>query len=156
MELVKYQLSKREFIVVTALRFMCRRGFILAEFILLIMAITFWFRESSPNSFAIFLTVCLVFMPIFLFRRLNIIVKSNPGLFVSEVALSVDSDGIKVNSAITSSSLNWSVFKKWTENSKYIFLYLGDFHAMTVPKRAFTNEQLIEFKTLLADKIRSS
>jgi hypothetical protein len=156
MEPVKYQLSKCEFIVVTAIRFWCRKGIILAQMTLLVMAVACWFLEPPPNSFAIFLTVCFVFLPIASLRRLSILVKSNPGLFVSEVSLNADSNGIKVNSAVASSSLNWSAFKKWTENSKYIFVLLGDFQALTIPKRAFTNEQLTEFKTLLSDKIRSS
>ena len=156
MEPVKYQLSKHEFVLATANRFLLRKKNIIAQTVLFMMAVIWWIMEIPPVEVAFIIILIPVFLPIFMFFRINKIVKSNPNLFVSEITLLADNNGIKSTSSVVSSALNWSAFKKWTETKKYIFIYLADFQAMTVPKRAFTNEQLMEFKALLAEKIRPS
>jgi hypothetical protein len=154
MEPVKYQFSKREYVLATAIIYMRRREFILVEITVITLAIAFWFLKSAPAGFAILFTVFSVALPLTPFYWANRLVKANRSLFLSEITLTLNSDGIKVVSENGSSNLQWSAFKKWTDNSKYIFLLLGDLQAITIPKRAFTNEQLTEFKTLLAEKIK--
>jgi hypothetical protein len=156
MEPVKYQLSKREYVYATAFRFMRRREFVLTEITAIILAIAFWFLKSAPAGFAILFTVASVSMPLTPFYWANRIVKTNPSFFLSEITLIPNSNGIRVVSETGSSDSPWSVFKKWTETNKFFFLQCSDLHSQIIPKRAFTSEQLTEFKKLLSDKIRSS
>jgi hypothetical protein len=153
MEPVKYQFTKREFVVVTTIRFWCQKRLVLYQLILIALIIISWSVEAPTYSYVVCLVVVFICLPMSTVCHFNKIAKANPEQFTSETTLSADSDGIKVNSAVKSSSLNWPIFKKWTENKKYIFLYLGDFEAVTILKRAFTNEQLMEFKTFLSEKI---
>lgn len=153
MEPVKYQLSKREFITVTELRFYGQKRISFYQLILMVLIILSYSMEGPTFLNVACFAIIFFCFPILTVYYSNKIVKDNPELFVSETTLSADNDGIKVISSFKSSELNWPLFKKWTENRKYIFLYLGHLQALTVPKRAFTNEQLMEFKTLLSEKI---
>jgi hypothetical protein len=154
MEPVKYQFSRREYVLATAIRFMHRREFVLAEITVITMAIAFWFLQSAPAGFAIIFTVASVSMPLTPFYWANRIVKTNPSFFLSEIKLIPNSDGIRVVSETGSSDLQWSAFKKRSETNKFFFLQCSDMHGMTIPKRTFTDIQLLEFKTLLAEKIQ--
>ena len=156
MEPVKYQLTKREYVITLVLDFWRRKRILFANTILLIMVFICFLLDPPLYNWAIFIIAWFIFAPLFHLHLLNKIVKSDPDLFTSEKTLSFDDDGIKASSITTSLSMNWSVFKKWTENRKYIFLHYNVLQPSIIPKRAFTNEQLIEFKKLLADKIRPS
>ncbi|NQZ60508.1 MAG: YcxB family protein [Lentisphaeraceae bacterium] len=56
---------------------------------------------------------------------------------------------IKVISSNGSSDFNWELINKTQESSKYFFLYLNELNALVVPKRNFTSDQLMKFKTML-------
>jgi hypothetical protein len=151
MEPVKYQLTKREFVTVMTLRFWCQIKLLIL--IMIVLVIASWSVDSSPYADTICMAmvfICLLILPLF---GCNKIAKTSPDLSVSEKTLLADNDGIKATTATTSSSVNWSVFKKWIENSNYIFLHYNNLRFAIIPKRAFTNEQLTEFKTLLSEKI---
>ena len=156
MEPVKYQLSKREYVITTALKFWCRKRILLINSVLLIMFFVCLIPDPPLYSTAIFVIACIILFPIIHLSLLIKITKANPNFVTSEKTLIIDKDGIKVSTATTSSSMNWSVFKKWSEDNKYIFLYYNNLQSSFIPKRTFTNEQLAEIKTLLADKIQPS
>jgi hypothetical protein len=153
MEPVKYQLTKREFVTVMTLRFWCQKEMIILIMIAIVCIITSWLVESPPHIDTICLALVFISLPILSMLSFNKIAKTSPDLSVSEKTLIADNDGIKATTATTSSSVNWSVFKKWIENSNYIFLHYNNLRFAIIPKRAFTNEQLTEFKTLLSEKI---
>jgi len=156
MEPVKYKLSKQEFVHIIAFRYMSTKKFIIAEIVLLILTLISMLMELSIFSYGLVPLVLMVCLPFFIFYQLTKSVNTNPDLFTSEKILNIENEGIKVKSANISSNINWSFFKKWTENNKYIFLYSGNSLPSIIPKRAFTIEQLTEFKTLLSEKIRPS
>ena len=135
---------------------MRRRNFIFAEIVLLILTVISMLMELSFLSFGLVPFVVMICLPLFVFHQFNKSAKANPDLFTSEKILSIDKDGIKVKSPNISSNINWSFFNKWSENNEYIFLQSGNSLPSIIPKRAFTNEQLTEFKNLLSEKIRPS
>ena len=152
MEPVKYQLSKRAYVFVATLNLWHQKRMVFYLLLLTALLIFSWSVESPTYSCVVGLVIVFICLPLSTMFHFNKIVKANPE-FTSETTLSADSKGIKLNSAAKSSALNWSVFKKWTENSKYIFLHYDTLQPSVIPKRAFTNEQLTEFKNLLSEKI---
>jgi hypothetical protein len=156
MEPIKYQLSKRDYVIGLSMVSWRRREFILCEILALIMAFAFWFLESAPEGLAVLFTAISIIFPLVPLYAVNRTVKTNPSAFLSEVTFAADIYGLRTNTVNGSSNLKWSLFKKWSQLGKFIFLQISDRQWLIIPKSAFTNEQLTEFKTLLSEKIRPS
>lgn len=151
MEPVKYQFTKREYVIDMALRFWCRKS-ILSTYIPLLMIFAIF---AYLPLYRYYLIAIVIFAPLISLYLINKNVKDNPHL-VAEKTLNINENGIKESSVKNIIKLSWSFYKKWSEDNKYIFLYHDDLPLSIIPKRAFTNEQLMEFKTLLSEKIRPS
>ena len=150
---VKYQLSKREYVFIATLNLWRQKRMVFYLLLLIALLIISWSVEVPTYSYVVSVVIVFICLPLSTVFHFNKIVKTNPDLFTSETTLSADSEGIKLNYAAKSSALNWSVFKKWTANNKYILLHYDTLQPSVIPKRAFTNEQLTEFKNLLSEKI---
>jgi hypothetical protein len=152
MEPVKYQLTKSEFAITSARRFWCRKKMLFLHSLVLLIFFVCLIPNPPLYSTAIFLLAYFIFIPIIHLGILYKLAIAHPDLFTSEKTLIIGDDGIKVITTNLSSNVSWSAYKKWTEDNKYIFLHYDNVQAAFVPKRAFTSEQLMEFKTLLAEK----
>lgn len=79
--------------------------------------------------------------------------KSNPA-FVAQVTIDIDRTELKIQSEYGSSTSKWIVFQKWTENDRYILLYMSRCLYYAFPKIAFENANDIEkFKEILIENI---
>jgi hypothetical protein len=70
------------------------------------------------------------------------------------ITLTVSEDGIRVRSQHTDSSAAWSSFVMWGEGKSVFAMLISPVAYYAVPKRAFSADQLIEFRELLRLKIR--
>jgi hypothetical protein len=71
----------------------------------------------------------------------------------SPITLDVLEDGLKFHSPHADSRLAWSAYVAWGE-AKSVFIIMPQPRVyVTIPKRAFTGEQLTEFREMLQRSI---
>lgn len=73
--------------------------------------------------------------------------------FQRPVTLGICDEAVEVTTAESTGKLEWSAFHKTVEAKNVFLLFLDPLYYIVVPKRAFTPEQLAEFRELLARKI---
>jgi hypothetical protein len=71
------------------------------------------------------------------------------------ITLAVSEDGIHVRSQHTDSTAAWSSFVMWGKGKSVFAIMISPVAYYAVPKRAFSADQLNEFRELLRLKIRS-
>ncbi len=156
MEPVKYQLSKREFVIDGFLYCLRSQPYILIFLISLaatLMGFLFW--NLASVIFIIISASITIIIPLWLLWVCLMTVKNYPEWF-NEIFIQLDEIGITTITIAYKNTYYWNALKKWSENRKHIFIYISKQRNLFIPKRAFTNEQLMEFKTLLSEKIRPS
>jgi hypothetical protein len=157
MEPIKYQLSKMEFIIALAIRIWHTNRFILVVIISLLIVIASWIIGLIPLSALLMFVLVLLLMPLVPLIWINMILKLHPNLFLSETTIVLTGEVLRINNANGIYNLNWSGINTWFETARYIFIICCPApRGLIIPKRAFTSEQLMEFKTLLAEKIQPS
>jgi hypothetical protein len=99
----------------------------------------------------IFLLFWLVWQPVcqFLLRR---DFEKNPN-FSMEQVVSVDDDGLHFTSEIDRSDVKWHAYSRSRETKNLLLLFQGPRLFQVFPKRAFSDKQLDEFRSLLNMKI---
>ncbi len=65
----------------------------------------------------------------------------------------IDEAGLRVESEVGSSNTNWAAYIQWHETQNLFLLYLGARSVQVIPKRAFSSEQLVEFRRLVREKL---
>lgn len=76
-------------------------------------------------------------------------------LFANKCVLRFGKDGISMTGYIIARGKSyplgqaWKTFVKWREKRKYFLLYVTSDDALLVPKRAFTQEQMTDFRSCL-------
>ncbi|MHC4476450.1 MAG: YcxB family protein [Planctomycetota bacterium] len=56
-----------------------------------------------------------------------------------------DESGLTLTSKLGKSQTPWTSIVKYSEASQYFYLYLTEMHVITIPKRAFPEDQLEAF-----------
>lgn len=69
-----------------------------------------------------------------------------------EYSAELNDDGVVAETLVSETRLKWNAFESWFENDQNFALYSG-LSVYMFPKRAFTPEQLAEFRDLLARKL---
>lgn len=75
------------------------------------------------------------------------------GLVGTIVSLRVTDQGVSYATPDITTRTRWDVYYQWLENEVVFLLYPNSLIHNVVPKRAFTSEQVGEFRRLLTDKI---
>lgn len=70
-----------------------------------------------------------------------------------EHALRVDEEGLYLESEIGRIETRWPAYTRWRETKSLFLLYLGSRSFEIIPKRAFSPQQLQEFRWLLSAKL---
>jgi hypothetical protein len=70
-----------------------------------------------------------------------------------EFVADITDSGIGISSPNSRSQTNWSAFLRWFESKNLFVLYHSPQLFNTFPKRAFTIEQIEEFRSLLRQKL---
>jgi hypothetical protein len=86
-----------------------------------------------------------ILLPIFLYRAIHRVI-TKFSWFTAPTTLTFGDAGIAVAAPDYRSELGWPKFRSWSQTSDYIFLFLDDGNvAVTIPKRAFSAEQMQSF-----------
>ena len=86
-----------------------------------------------------------VFRPVYLKRDF----RRHPNL-AREYLLRIDEEGICFKCDVSQEEKSWSAFTKWGETRNVFLVYLGARLFDIIPKRAFSDPELNEFRKLLS------
>jgi hypothetical protein len=113
--------------------------------------------ETNPvalggSGFGVVWFAYMWFAPRFFARRQF---KNHP-IAQSQITLNVSEQGLEFHNPHAASKVAWSAYVAWGE-SRSVFVILPQPRAyITIPKRAFTEEQVAQFRELLCQNIKSN
>jgi hypothetical protein len=142
MIIIEYQLTARELVFIEAWRDL-KNPFTIISLLLFLIGEAFTVKTGElPYPF-----IPPIFFLVLSFLRLwNIYrtIKANTTLTL-RTKLSIGETGILVISALSKSERAWQSLRSWSESKNYFYLYFGNSY-MIIPKRAFTDKQMEEFR----------
>jgi hypothetical protein len=110
--------------------------------LLLVSAISFLMAGDPLRIFGWFLLAYVLLFPLILMRAIQQQINANP-VFVSETELSFGESGIVSIADGIKSERSWQSLKSWSQSKDHFFLHTDNLGAaVTIPKRAFTNQQM--------------
>ena len=149
---IEYTYRKGELIWESAKICWKRREYILtlSLFILVFLALavaTIYDRDLwAWTVIAVNLPIAIFLSPLYWARRA---LNSSRASFPLKNTLRFDKHGITIVGQLTRHELPWQTFVKWREDDNYFLLYQTFLNAVIVPKRAFTQEQMADFRSCL-------
>ena len=139
---VEFQLSKRELVLTGTLRKLRQVRIIVGMSLLLVGAILLLIAGGSFRIPGWFLLGYVLLFPFILMRAIHQQVNADP-VFVSATEMSFSESGIVSVADGIKSERPWHTLKSWSQSKNHFFLYTDNLGAaVTIPKRAFTNQQM--------------
>ncbi|EOL43634.1 YcxB family protein [Enterococcus caccae] len=80
---------------------------------------------------------------------------SNSSFFVEKVFM-ISSEAVKVNTKLSVSTYEWSIFTTCIETSAFIALQLNSFSVLLIQKEELSQEQLSKLKQIITEKMADS
>ena|SRR5437868_1237524 len=142
MNTVEYQLTKRELVLTSTLRKLRQVRIIIGMSLFLLGAISFLVAGDPLRILGLFLLAYVLLFPFILMRAIHQQINANP-VFTSKTELSFGESGIVSTAHGIKSERSWQSLKSWSQSKEYFFLHTDNLGtAVTIPKRAFTNQQM--------------
>jgi hypothetical protein len=125
--------------------------------LLLISVILFIGVDGSFRILAWFILAYLLLFPFILMGAMYKQVSANP-VFTSRIKLSFGESGIISEGNGIKSERSWESLNSWSQSKEYFFLHIDKLGtALTIPRRAFTDQQmelfLNELKRNISDRV---
>jgi hypothetical protein len=141
MTTVEYQLTKRELVLTGTLRKLRQVRIIIGMSLLLLCAILLLVAGGSFRILGWFLLTYVLVFPLLLMRTIHQQINANP-VFTSKTKLSFGESGLVSVANGMRSERSWQSLKSWSQSKEHFFLHTDNLGtAVTIPKRAFTNQQ---------------
>ncbi len=142
MTTVEYQLTKRELILTGTLRKLGRMRTLVFIGLILIGAILLILLGDSTSILGWFFLAFVILLPLLFMRAIQQQVNANP-IFTSTITMEFGDFGIISVAEGYRSEREWRSLFGWSHSDKYFFLHVDTLGtAITIPKRAFTEDQL--------------
>lgn len=107
-------------------------------------------KGKTPLYFGLFFVAYAVLAPLGLYLTIRRLVGKWPWL-TAPTTFSFSDAGITIAAPGRRTELSWSAFRSWSQTRDHVFLYLDTSHsAVTIPRRAFSAEQLQSLMSCLA------
>jgi hypothetical protein len=147
MTTVEYQLTKRELVFTGTWRKLRQARIIMGMSLFLLGAILLLVAGGSFSILGWFLLAYALLFPLLLMRAIHQQINANPVL-TSKTALSFGEFGIVSGANGIRSERSWQSLKSWSQSQEHFFLHTDKLGTVvTIPKRAFTNQQMELFLT---------
>jgi len=109
--------------------------------------------RSFPNlallwGLVAFWTYCLWYAPRYVARKM---IRGSPSASLPHTA-DMSEDGLHFRTSASESRLTWNLIIGWAEADRVFALFLSPLSFLPIPKRAMTDQQQSEFRTLLQEK----
>ena len=145
MTTVEYQLTRRELVLTGTLRKLRQTRIIIGMSLFLAGAIAFLWAGDSYRILGWFILAYVLLFPLLLMRAILQQVNANPAL-TSRTKLSFGESGIISVGEGIKSERSWESLKSWSQSKEHLFLHTDNLGtAVTIPKRAFTDQQMEMF-----------
>jgi hypothetical protein len=145
MTTVEYQLTKGEFVLTETLRKLRRLRTLLCIGILFIGGIIFILQGGSLQVLGWAFLIFAFLTPLMFGRAFQKVASANP-ILTSKITMSFGDAGIILLADGFRSEREWRRLTGWSQSDKYFFLHVDSLGtAITIPKSAFTKEQLEVF-----------
>jgi hypothetical protein len=142
MTTVEYQLTKRELVLTGTLRKLRQARIIIGVSLFLLGAILLLWAGGSFRILGWFILAYVLLFPFILMRAIHQQVSANP-VFTSRTKLSFGDSGIISVGDGVKSERSWESLKSWSQSKEHFFLHTDNLGAaVTIPKRAFANQQM--------------
>lgn len=151
MSTIEYQMTKRELIYAGIARTLKRRRIIIMLSLFLSGAIFLINIGGSFRGPGYFFLAYVLFYPLLLWRVFHRQIKANPA-FISIIRFGFDEACfVSIAGGIKTERL-WHSLKFWSQSKEHFFLEIDSLGtALTIPKRAFTNQQM----NIFLDKLKN-
>ncbi len=135
-----------------------RFGYVSFCFIFMVAVLISIFGNRSDRSFpnltllwglSAFLFYCLWYAPRRVARKM---MNGSPGASPPRT-MDMSEDGLHIRTAAGESRLKWDLITGWAEADRVFALFPSPLSFLPVPKRAMTDQQQIELRTLLQNKV---
>lgn len=117
-------------------------------------AVLFYFKKVQPLAFLISSMLWFVLMLVFWYLLPQLIYRKERTFKDSFRAGFSNSDFFIENSSGTQRSWPWSSFSTWMESPHFLHLYFNSRSFFIVPKEAFEDDQLMDVRKILQEKIK--
>ncbi|HHU59697.1 TPA: YcxB family protein [bacterium] len=148
----KQVLNKRDFLIYL----LHRNTFILTTpFIIIALLIAFIYSISTypfETSHLIYPLTIFIFLLVYL--RVYLAVRNSE--FQSDVTMKIDSKNYTEIVDDRETSLPLAQFHSYFENKNYFYLYINKYHAIIIPKREFTSEEIEKIHSHFDSSMRRS
>ena len=146
MDIVHFQLTNSELLRSTLRRRLLRQSFLARVALLLILGALLLTIGGQAELFGYFCLVSAVGLPFWRYVALQRFLQQNRR-YTAPTSAEFDEAGITFSGADFRNHLAWSGFPSWRETPDYILLFVtaNEQQAVTLPKRAFTPEQIQRF-----------
>lgn len=142
MTTVEYQLTKRELVLSGTLRKLRQMRIILGMIWFLLCALLLLMAGNPFRILGWFLLAYVLLIPLIMMRAIHQQISANP-VFTSKTELSFGESGILSSADGIKSERSWQSLKSWSQSKDHFFLHTDNLGtAVTIPKRAFTDQQL--------------
>ena len=102
-------------------------------------------RESSQIFLTMFLTLCLLLLPILTLVRIKKIYRTSI-IFKEQINYKLTNDSINIKGETFEGVQKWTSFYKTKETKGFFMFYQGEGAATLLDKKMFTDDELAEFK----------
>jgi hypothetical protein len=145
MNTVNYQMSFDELLRTCVRRKILRPRFLARLGIMLCCGIVLAICGGAWSYVGAIFIAFAILLPVFLYRAIRRLL-TKYSWFTDPITLTFGDAGISVTATDFRSDLGWSRFRTWSQTDSYFFLFLDRGNvAVTIPKRAFSVEQLQSF-----------
>jgi hypothetical protein len=142
MTTVEYQLTKRELVLTGTLRKLRQVRIIIGMSLFLLGAILLLIAGDSLRILGWVLLAYVLLFPFIMMRAIHHQINANP-VFTSKTKLSFGESGIVSTANGIKSERSWQSLRSWSQSKEHFFLHTDKLGAaVTIPKRAFTNQQM--------------
>ena len=151
MTTIEYQLTKSELITTGTLRRLTRPRIMASVVLMFLGAIVLIVGFGGLlHILGWFFLLFAILVPVGFMGAVYSVVNANP-VETSKITMSFGDSGIIYEAKSVRAERSWDFFRSWSQSEKYFFLQTDNIGSeITIPKRAFTQEQLQSFFEKLA------
>ena len=147
---IQYQLERNDYYKISLIKFFLRRE-IKCIMVLPFLFISAYFISENVGT-PLLIIGCMIFLTplsqLYWTRRL---ISSGPQ-YLSPVEMTLEEDSIEIKSSAGSSQLTWDQIHSYKDHKSYIFLYLNELIALSIPKKQLSHEQIDQIQELVQRK----
>lgn len=120
----------------------------------ILSAALFYMKQVTPFAFMISSLLWVLLLLNFWFIMPHWVYKRSP-LFKDKLTATIDDQGLRLSNEKGHSDWGWQEFTTWLESPHFFHLYLGERIFLILPKEAFQDEDVMDIRKQLKDRLKT-